>query len=94
MKKFKVKLWPRESQDHQCAFREQAFKLDEMVPSRKVADQLLRLYLDTFETTFRVLHIPTFLQQYKNYWASGQKSDPASIHRSVVGGDGGWELFL
>ncbi|KAJ5407626.1 hypothetical protein N7509_001509 [Penicillium cosmopolitanum] len=79
MKKFKCDLWSRESKDHQSAFREQAFKLDEMVPSREVADQLLGLYLDTFETTFRILHIPTFLKQYADYWATGQKSDSSFI---------------
>lgn len=79
MKKFKCELWSQESKDHQSAFREQAFKLEEMVPSRGVADQLLRLYLDTFETTFRILHIPTFLQQYNNYWTSDEKPDSAFI---------------
>ncbi|KAJ5739122.1 hypothetical protein N7533_011906 [Penicillium manginii] len=79
MKKFKCEMWSQESKDHQSAFREQAFKLEEMVPPQQVADHLLRLYLDTFETTFRILHIPTFLKQYTDYWAAGQKSESAFI---------------
>ncbi|KAJ5112809.1 hypothetical protein N7532_000854 [Penicillium argentinense] len=79
MKKFKCELWSRESQDHQRAFREQAFKLDEMVPPREVADELLRLYLDTFETTLRILHVPTFLRQYGEYWAVDKKADSAFV---------------
>ncbi|KAJ5579550.1 uncharacterized protein N7459_005535 [Penicillium hispanicum] len=75
MKKFKTELWSRETQSHQRAFREQAFQLDEMVPPRNVADQLLQFYLDTFETTYRILHVPTFLKQYADYWHSPQKSD-------------------
>lgn len=73
MKKFKGELWFRESQSHQRAFREQAFKMEEMVPPRHVADQLVQFYLDTFETTYRVLHVPTFLNQYAEYWSSPQQ---------------------
>jgi hypothetical protein len=79
MKKFKFEMWSRESQEHQRAFREQAFKLDVMVPSRTVADRLLQLYLDTFETTFRILHVPSFLKQYADYWANPQKPDMAFV---------------
>jgi hypothetical protein len=35
MKKFKTELWSRETQDHQRAFREQAFKLNEMSRATK-----------------------------------------------------------
>ncbi|KAJ6140703.1 hypothetical protein N7497_011596, partial [Penicillium chrysogenum] len=79
MKKFKTELWSRETQDHQRAFREQAFKLNEMVPQRNVADHLLQLYLDTFETTYRILHTPTFLRQYADYWANTQPTDMAFV---------------
>ncbi|KGO67494.1 Transcription factor, fungi [Penicillium italicum] len=79
MKKFKTELWSRETQDHQREFREQAFKLDEMVPQRNVADHLLQLYLDTFETTYRILHTPTFLRQYADYWANTQPVDMAFV---------------
>lgn len=79
MKKFKVELWSREGQEHQRAFRDQAFKLDEMVPSRTIADRLLQLYLDTFETTYRILHVPSFLKQYAEYWTNPQKSDMAFV---------------
>ncbi|CAG8410564.1 unnamed protein product [Penicillium salamii] len=75
MKSFKTELWSRETQDHQREFREQAFKLNEMIPPRAVVDHLLRLYLDTFETTYRILHTPTFLKQYTDYWANPQSPD-------------------
>lgn len=79
MKQFKMELWSRETQDHQREFREQAFKLNEMVPQRNVADHLLQLYLDTFETTYRILHTPTFLRQYADYWANTQPTDMAFV---------------
>lgn len=79
MKKFKTELWARDTQDHQRAFREQAFRLDEMIPTRRIADQLVQYYLDTFETTYRVLHIPRFLQQYTEYWNSPQQAESSFI---------------
>ncbi|EKV11590.1 C6 transcription factor, putative [Penicillium digitatum PHI26] len=79
MKKFKTELWSRETQDHQREFREQAYKLEEIVPQRNVADHLLRLYLDTFEMTYRILHTPTFLRQYADYWANTQPVDMAFV---------------
>ncbi|KAJ6130978.1 hypothetical protein N7523_001438 [Penicillium sp. IBT 18751x] len=79
MKKFKCELWSRESQSHQRAFRDQAFSLHEMIPARNVADELLQLYLDSFETTYRVLHIPTFMKQYSDYWDYPQKPDMAFV---------------
>ncbi|KAJ5186058.1 hypothetical protein N7491_006071 [Penicillium cf. griseofulvum] len=79
MKRFKTELWSRETEDHQRNFREQAFKLNEMVPQRSVSDHLLQLYLDTFETTYRILHTPTFLRQYADYWANTQPIDMAFV---------------
>lgn len=79
MKKYKTELWSRETQNHQREFREQAFKLNEMVPARKVVDHLLQLYLDTFETTYRILHMPTFLKEYDEYWAHTKPVDMAFV---------------
>lgn len=79
MKKFKNELWSQEIQNHQQAFREQAFKLDEMVPPRRVADQLIQHYFDTFDTTYRILHVPTFLQQYSHYWTKTKPTDMAFV---------------
>lgn len=45
-------------------------KLLSLIPSRDEADALLQIYLDTFETTFRILHVPTFQKQYDQFWAS------------------------
>ncbi|KAJ5129160.1 uncharacterized protein N7515_005199 [Penicillium bovifimosum] len=79
MKKFKTELWSRETQAHQREFREQAFKLKGMVPQKVVADHLLQLYLDTFEMTYRVLHTPTFLKQYDEYWNESQPTDMSFV---------------
>lgn len=74
IKQFKAELWSRQRLSHQRAYQEQAFRLEELLPSRGVADELLRLYLTTFETTNRVLHIPTFLKEYQAYWSGSQST--------------------
>ncbi|KAM0811234.1 hypothetical protein AB5N19_11590 [Seiridium cardinale] len=37
-------------------------------PVREVADQMVNLYFESFESTHRILHIPTFWIEYKDYW--------------------------
>lgn len=76
MKRFKVELWSRERLNHQRAYQEQAFRLEDLLPPRAVADELLRLYLTTFETTYRILHVDHFLREYEVYWSGAQPADP------------------
>jgi hypothetical protein len=43
-------------------------RLYDQLPDRLTVDALLRQYFDTFETTFRIIHIPTFKTAYETYW--------------------------
>lgn len=38
------------------------------IPERATCDRLLELYFATFDTMFRVLHVPTFYTEYNAYW--------------------------
>ncbi|KAJ4416663.1 hypothetical protein N0V85_002199 [Neurospora sp. IMI 360204] len=40
------------------------------LPPREIADQLVDCYLRTFESLYRVLHIPTFKRDYEALWES------------------------
>jgi hypothetical protein len=42
---------------------------------RNMTNQLVQAYLRTFEHIYRVLHVPTFQQEYKAYWADPQAAD-------------------
>ncbi|KAE8149105.1 putative C6 transcription factor [Aspergillus avenaceus] len=84
LKKFRSEMLSREKQDHQRAYREKAFTLEEMLPHRRVADELVRLYLSTFETTYRILHVPTFLRQYEGYWTSQEPTDMVFIAKLLA----------
>ncbi|CAO2649466.1 Nn.00g068510.m01.CDS01 [Neocucurbitaria sp. VM-36] len=46
-----------------------------LLPDRATVDILIRQYLDTFETTYRVLHIPSFEAAYDRYWNPDEPSD-------------------
>ncbi|KAJ5703671.1 fungal-specific transcription factor domain-containing protein [Penicillium malachiteum] len=45
-------------------------RLESMIPARQITDELVHLYLSTFETTLRILHVPQFLAEYEEFWNS------------------------
>ena len=47
--------------------------LFDLLPGRDTADRLVRLYFSTFETTYRILHAPTFWKEYQSFWEDPQK---------------------
>ncbi|KLU82447.1 hypothetical protein MAPG_01519 [Magnaporthiopsis poae ATCC 64411] len=49
------------------------------IPSREICDQLVAAYMRTFETVYRILHIPTFYRDYHKYW-----EDPAGRSDAFV----------
>ncbi|KAK8052245.1 hypothetical protein PG993_003630 [Apiospora rasikravindrae] len=58
---------------------ELTFNFGLKIPPRETADQLVDGYLRTFETIYRVLHVPSFKADYEKYWTS-----PASASQSFV----------
>ncbi|KAF5602222.1 Zn(2)-C6 fungal-type DNA-binding domain-containing protein [Fusarium pseudocircinatum] len=49
--------------------------LRELVPIKSIMDVLVQTYIDRYEITRRVLHIPTFITEYNNHWID-QSSTP------------------
>jgi len=50
-----------------------------LLPQRKVADQLTRIYVDNLEKTHRILHLPSFWAEYNAYWDAPQEGRPAFV---------------
>jgi hypothetical protein len=50
-----------------------------LLPTRDIADRQVNLYIKTFETTYRILHVPTFMEEYNKYW-----DDPQNARRGFV----------
>ncbi|KAF4169677.1 hypothetical protein CNMCM6936_006836 [Aspergillus lentulus] len=46
--------------------------IHQLLPSRPVLDELVKLYFDTFETCYRVLHITLFRAEYERYLSDPQ----------------------
>ena len=47
------------------------------LPQKKTADQLVQIYVDNLETTYRVLHLPSFWEEYSKFWGAPQEGRPA-----------------
>ena len=50
-----------------------------LMPQRELADQLVQIYIDNIESTYRILHLPSFWEEYSIFWNSPQKGRPAFI---------------
>ncbi|KAL2869427.1 putative C6 transcription factor [Aspergillus lucknowensis] len=75
MKKFRCELRNKEIQEQDRVGQGKPLSLQEMIPPRRIADELLNLYFSTFETTYRILHIPSFFKEYEAYWTSPGTAD-------------------
>ncbi|RHZ52917.1 putative C6 transcription factor [Aspergillus thermomutatus] len=85
LRQFKKEMWLKERQEQQQrARREQASSLVDLLPPRRVADELVQLYLSNFETTYRILHIPTFLKQYEDYWTAPENPDMVFLAKLLL----------
>ncbi|KAJ6017060.1 fungal-specific transcription factor domain-containing protein [Penicillium sp. IBT 35674x] len=58
-------------------------RLETLVPDRRVTDKLVNLYFSTFETTFRILHLPQFQAEYEEFWNPGDNVFPNLWSRDV-----------
>lgn len=51
----------------------------------EICDELVRLYLRTFEAVLRVLHVPCFQREYLQYWSNPQAvSEPVVLQLLLV----------
>jgi hypothetical protein len=49
------------------------------IPPRQTAKRLLDAYFRTFETVYRILHVPAFWDQYERYWENPAAASQAFI---------------
>jgi hypothetical protein len=54
-------------------------ELLQLVPSRQIVEHYVRLYFDTSETMYRVLHQPNFWKEYQLFWEDQQAASPAFV---------------
>lgn len=62
---------------------------DYTLPSRAVADAMVNIYFQSFESMHRILHEPTFRTEYQRYWShSGNVANDLRLKISLVIGIG------
>jgi hypothetical protein len=49
------------------------------LPLRQIADGLINYYMRTFETVYRVVHVPTFQAEYERYWEAPSRASPVFV---------------
>ena len=49
-------------------------------PPRDVADELTRRYFQNFESTYRILHKPSFQKDYEHIWTDRRKVDDGTLN--------------
>ncbi|KAF7545096.1 hypothetical protein G7Z17_g9430 [Cylindrodendrum hubeiense] len=50
-------------------------RMTDILPKKVVCDRLVKTYVDTSETIYRILHLPMFTEQYERYWEGTLQSD-------------------
>ncbi|KAI0415124.1 fungal-specific transcription factor domain-containing protein [Xylaria grammica] len=50
-------------------------RMADVLPSKAACDYMVRFYMEESETLYRVLHIPSFMSQYTQYWEGNQQPD-------------------
>ncbi|KAI5849077.1 hypothetical protein BZA05DRAFT_402146 [Tricharina praecox] len=56
----------------------------ECMPPSSEADELVRVYMKMFESTHRILHIPSFWQEYREFWRDTAKASSAFVAQLLL----------
>ncbi len=58
--------------------------LFDLLPNREAVEPLVRLYLETFETVYHVLHVPSFWKEYLQFWKAPGKGRPGFVATTLL----------
>ncbi|KAL4940276.1 hypothetical protein BDV06DRAFT_224219 [Aspergillus oleicola] len=65
-------------------FNEPLPDLRNTVPSRKECDELVHCYLRTFESIYRIIHVPSFWTEYEEFWKKEQTNSSPFLIKLVL----------
>ncbi|KAJ5610689.1 hypothetical protein N7510_007408 [Penicillium lagena] len=54
------------------------------LPAREICDQLVRHYMRTLELIYRVLHVPSFYQDYDSFWEQPHSASTAFLLKLLL----------
>jgi hypothetical protein len=55
-----------------------------LLPEKSVVDAKVALYFQAFESTYRILHEPTFWDEYRTFWEQRQGGDVTSSFTTIL----------
>jgi hypothetical protein len=58
--------------------------IQDYIPQREVADALVDIYFRTFESTYRILHIPSFKQEYAEFWDGTARTNTVIVVKMLL----------
>lgn len=50
-----------------------------LLPEKNTVDELVSVYFQNFETTYRILHRPSFWKDYQIFWEDPQQRSPSMV---------------
>lgn len=75
LKSLQVK-WKAEKR---TAFSTTKFELLNLFPPNEITNQLIQIYIETVETAYRIIHIPSFRKEYKDFIHDNQSAKPSFL---------------
>lgn len=58
--------------------------LTSFIPPQELANKLIHLYFRTFESVYRILHIPSFQREYADYWINPQAASSGFVIKLML----------
>ncbi|TGO82217.1 hypothetical protein BPOR_0887g00030 [Botrytis porri] len=80
----KCKALGRKAKEFRGAKSSVTSEYRDFVPEKETSDRLVNAYFRTFESVYRILHIPTFEEEYASYWKNPAAADMAFIIKLLL----------
>lgn len=80
----KCKALGRKAKGYQSAESSIPSGYRDYVPDRSISDRLVNAYFRTFESVYRILHIPTFEEEYESYWKNPVEANVAFVIKLLL----------
>jgi hypothetical protein len=58
--------------------------LDLVPPNRELADTFASMYFRSFESTYRIIHIPSFWEEYQTYWDNPESTKTGQVLKILL----------
>jgi hypothetical protein len=71
-------------EEREIMFAQPDLELEALLPAKAEVDALIAVYLDQFEQVHRIVHIPTFKREYREYWEPDSKKRYAAFTALIL----------